>query len=92
MKRPAIRIYTTSWCGDSFRAKTYLESHGVKFEEIDIERSEGGLKAVIDANEGRRKTPTFEIGGKFYGNPPITELARLVGIEKTSSEGPRASR
>ncbi len=53
----------------------------MKFEEIDIERDEVGLQKVIDANEGRRKTPTFEIAGKFFGNPAITELARLVGIE-----------
>ena len=92
MKRQRIRIYTTSWCGDSFRAKTFLANNGVTFEEIDIEKNENGLQKVIDANEGRRRTPTFEIGGKFYGNPAITELAKIVGIEQQSSEGARASR
>ncbi len=92
MRNGKIRIYTTCWCGDSFRAKTYLENHGIDFEEIDIERNETAMAAVMDANDGKRRTPTLEIAGKFYGNPAITELAQLVGLEKAPRKGVRASK
>ena len=35
----------------------------------------------MDHNEGKRRVPTFEINGAYYGDPSIPELAKLVGIE-----------
>jgi mycoredoxin len=93
MKGKPIRIFTTTWCGDSFRAKSFLDRNGVRYEEVDIERNESALQTVMNANGGKRRTPTLEVDGQFFGNPPINELARIVGLgEAPPAEAPRAAR
>ena len=141
-----MRMYTTSWCPDCWRAKRFLKSNRIAFEEISIEptcishhltaeardktamtslrllavldvlsstparakrrapRPDGPLthfasprgekcrlnleaaELVMNHNLGKRRVPTFEIDGAFYGNPPLSELARLVGVERRRSE------
>ena len=93
MKGKPIRIFTTTWCGDCFRAKSFLDRNGVRYEEVDIEKNEAALQTVMNANGGRRRVPTFEIDGQFHGNPAINELAKLVGlVEAPPTEAPRAAR
>jgi glutaredoxin len=36
-----VLLYSASWCGKSKRAKQLLESSGVAYQEIDIDRREG---------------------------------------------------
>jgi len=74
-------MYTTRWCGDCWRAKRFLKSNEIEFEEINIGQSEEAAKLVMEHNEGKQRVPTFEIDGAFYGNPPLRELAQLVGVE-----------
>ena len=35
-----IKMYTTGWCPDCWRAKSVMRGNGVEFEEIDIESDE----------------------------------------------------
>lgn len=46
-----VRIYTAKWCAICKQAKTYLNSHGIAFDESDIE-TEKGLQAYTDAGGG----------------------------------------
>lgn len=92
MNGTPVRIFTTTWSGDCFRAKSFLDRNGIRYEEIDIETNAAALKTVMDANGGKRRVPTFEIAGQFYGNPPINELARIVGLSETPQpEGQRVA-
>ena len=79
-ERGPVKMYTTRWCGDCFRAKSFLHAKGIEFEEIDIERDEEAMKVVVAVNAGRRRVPTLEIDGRYYGNPPIDELADVLGV------------
>lgn len=74
----AITMYSTSWCPDCHRAKKFLESNGTTFEIIDIDRDATAAALVMQHNEGKRRVPTFEIDGQFYGNPPLSQLAELI--------------
>jgi len=76
-----VKMYTTKWCGDCWRAKRFLSEHDVDFEEINIAHDPEAVRLVMEHNEGKRRVPTFEINGAYYGNPRITELAKLVGVE-----------
>lgn len=76
----AIRMYTTTWCGDCYRVKRFLESNGVEFEEINIDEDEQAAMLVMQNNQGKRRVPTLEVDGSYYGNPPLHELADIVGI------------
>ena len=75
-----IQMYTTQWCSDCWRAKRFLRDNQVPFDEIDIEQDEQAVQLVMEQNGGKRRVPTLEIDGTFYGNPSIPELARIVGI------------
>ena len=75
-----LRIYSTSWCPDCHRAKDFLDEHGVGYEEIDIEAVPEAAEIVMAHNDGKRRVPTFDVGGEFYGNPPLTELAKVLGL------------
>jgi glutaredoxin len=47
-----VRIYTAAWCGYCKLAKAYLNSHGIAFDDFDIDTVDG-LKAYARAGGGR---------------------------------------
>ena len=77
-----IRIYTTSWCPDSRRAKRFLEEHQLPYEEFDIEKDPRAARFVKDANNGKRIVPTFDIGGRVFPCSPFSakELEQKLGL------------
>lgn len=76
----SVRVYTTQWCSDCWRAKRFLREKGVEFSEVDIEQDDVAVELVMEKNDGKRRVPTFEVDGAYYGNPTIPELARIVGV------------
>jgi mycoredoxin len=81
--RAAVRMYTTTWCPDCYRAKSFLKSRGVPFEEIRLEDVEGAAEFVIAANHGKRKVPTFEVNGRTFHCSPFDphRLSQELGLE-----------
>ena len=77
-----IRMYTTTYCCDCRRAKRYLNLHQLQFEEINIEEVTGAEEFVILANQGKRKVPTFEVGGRTFHCSPYDpqKLNRELGL------------
>ncbi len=77
-----ITMYSTRWCPDCRRAKTFLKERGVEFREVDIEEDPSAEEIVIKANNGRRKVPTLEIGGRYFACSPFNaeELAENLKI------------
>jgi glutaredoxin len=77
-----ITMYTTTWCPDCRRAKTFLKERGVNYSEVDIEEVEAGEEIVVKANEGKRVVPTFEVGGRYFACSPFNAelLAEELGI------------
>jgi len=67
----AITIYTTAWCGDCRRAKLFLNERCIEFREINIDELPDAEELVIKKNNGRRKVPTFEVGGRFFACSPF---------------------
>jgi mycoredoxin len=79
----AIHIYTTSWCGDCRRARQFLKEHRLPFEDTDIEENAGAAEFVMQANNGKRKVPTFDVNGRVFSCSPFDaeKVARELGIE-----------
>ena len=77
-----ITMYSTRWCPDCRRAKTFLKERGVEFREVDIEEDPSAEEIVIKANNGRRKVPTLEVGGRYFACSPFDaeELAENLKI------------
>lgn len=79
-------MYTTTCCPDCYRAKSFLRSRGVAFEEIRLENTEGAAEFVIAANHGKRRVPTFEVNGRTFHCSPFDphRLSRELGLEDST--------
>jgi mycoredoxin len=81
-----ITIYSTGWCPDCRRAKSFLEERGVEFREVNIEQDADGEAIVIKANHGKRKVPTIKVGERFFACSPFDaeKLAAELNIPLNS--------
>jgi len=68
----AITMYTTNWCSDCRRAKSFMKERGVAFREVNIEEDPAAAALVIKANNGKRKVPTLEIAGRYFACSPFS--------------------
>jgi len=66
-----ITMYSSTWCPDCRRAKTFLKERGVAFEEVNIEEDPEGEEIVIRANNGKRKVPTLKVGERYFACSPF---------------------
>jgi mycoredoxin len=83
-------MYSTTWCPDCRRAKDFLKRRGVEFSEVNIEEDPDAEDIVIEANHGKRKVPTIQVGGRFFACSPFnphllaSELNIPLNCEKKS--------
>lgn len=77
-----IRMYTAFWCPDCRRVKAFLKERGINFLEIDIEHDRDAEEIVRKANNGKRKVPTLEVGGRYFACSPFNaaDLAEELNI------------
>jgi glutaredoxin len=75
-------MYTTPWCPDCGRAKSFLKERGVAFREVNIEEDESAEEIVMRANDGKRKVPTLEVAGRYFACSPFdpNQLAAELNI------------
>lgn len=67
----SVTLYTTRWCPDCWRAKSFMKERGVEFREVNIEEDPSAEAIVIKANNGKRKVPTLDIGGRYVAYSPF---------------------
>lgn len=77
-----ITMYTTGWCPDCRRAKTFMKERGLEFREVNIEKDPAAEQIVLRANNGKRKVPTLEVGGRYFACSPFDgeQLAEDLNI------------
>ena len=82
-----ITMYSTRWCPDCRRAKSFLKERGVEFKEVNIEEDESGEEIVMQANNGKRKVPTLQVGTRFFACSPFNpvQLAAELNIPLNKS-------
>ena len=71
-------MYCTSWCVDCHRAKKFLKERGVNFVEVNIDEEPDAEDLVLEVNQGRRKVPTIEVGGRYFACSPF-DPCQLAG-------------
>ena len=77
-----IKMYTTSWCPDCWRAKSVMRGYMVSnFEEIDIESDEDARELVQKLNKGNMSVPTIV----FPDGDVLTEPSTTVLMTKLST-------
>jgi len=78
---PEVVVYTTSWCPDCRAAKRYLAERGIRYEEIDIERTPGAAEQVETWSGGYRTVPTFDVGGRIVVDFDRAALAEALAAQ-----------
>jgi mycoredoxin len=81
-----ITMYTTEWCSDCRRAKSFMKERGVAFREVNIEDDPEAAELVIKVNNGKRKVPTLEIAGRYFACSPFNaqQLADELNVPLNS--------
>ena len=77
-----ITIYSTTWCPDCRRVKSFLKERGVPYVEVMIEQNPAAEELVLRVNQGRRKVPTIRVGERYFTCSPFSahKLASELGI------------
>ncbi|MCB0063077.1 MAG: thioredoxin family protein [Caldilineaceae bacterium] len=74
-----IRMYTTNWCPDCWRAKQVMQSMQVAYEEININENEDAVDIVLQLNNGHRSVPTIVFpDGSVLTEPSTPVLAQKL--------------
>jgi mycoredoxin len=83
-----IIVYGTTWCGDCFHTRKFLEKLGIDFEFINIDKNREAEKFVLEKNRGMRSVPTicFE-DGSILVEPTNKVLAEKLGLEYEQTKG-----
>ncbi len=57
-----VTIYTATWCAFCHAAKQYLDTLGVKYEDLDVETDPANGMAAL-TKSGQRGIPVLDIDG-----------------------------
>jgi mycoredoxin len=74
-------MYTTTWCPDCRRVKSFLKLRGIPFNEINIEEDESAEAVVLKANKGKRKVPTLKLGDRYFACSPFNPLELAAQLD-----------
>lgn len=76
-----IILYGTTWCGDTSRARRFLDQHNIAYQWIDIDQDKEARNYVEEVNHGYRSVPTIIFpDGSMLVEPSQMELAKKLGI------------
>ena len=75
-------VYGTSWCGDCFRVRSYLNRNGIDYQWVNIDHDREGEALVLRLNRGMRSVPTIIFpDGDVLVEPSTTELkTKLISL------------
>lgn len=60
-----VEIYGTAWCRDCRMAKEFLDSHGIEYTEINVDR-DAEASAEVLRRVGKRAVPQLVIDGEWF--------------------------
>ena len=82
-----VLFYAVSWCGDCRAARKFLDSHGVEYTEIDIDKNRDASAELV-RQVGKRAIPQLVIDGEWFQpyKPGrgllVDELRQRLGIAR----------
>ena len=69
-----IKVYGFDWCEDTARTREHLDSLGVPYDYINLADDKSAEAWVTQQNNGKRKTPTVDFGGKILIEPTNSDV------------------
>jgi glutaredoxin len=83
-----VQVYTAAWCRDCAAAKKFLDSHGIRYTEINVDTDPAASDEVM-RHVGKRAIPQLVIDGEWFqpykpGRGLLyDELQKRLGIQCT---------
>lgn len=81
---PTVKFYGAMWCGDTRRARAWLDNNNVVYEWIDVDKNKEAEEYVKAVNNGFRSIPTivFADGSRLVepSARKLEEHARKLGL------------
>lgn len=72
MDRPLV--YGADWCGLTRGFRNYLETLGIEYQYLNVERDAFAAEAVRAMNGGKLKFPMVVVGAHAMKNPSLRDL------------------
>jgi mycoredoxin len=60
-----VKVYTAGWCRDCRAAKHFLDIHGIRYTEIDVEYDLAAADEIL-LRVGKRAIPQLVIDGEWF--------------------------
>ena len=82
-----VVMYGVTWCGDCRAVRRFLDSHGIEYTDIDIDR-DPAASAELVRHVGKRAIPQLVIDGEWFQpympgrGLLIDELHQRLGIAR----------
>jgi glutaredoxin len=76
-----VKVYGADWCGLTRRTLTHLDTLGVEYQYIDVDKDPEASQWVKDQNNGKEKKPTLQIGDQTLTAPSNRQLDETLREE-----------
>ncbi|MBV9126240.1 MAG: glutaredoxin family protein [Planctomycetes bacterium] len=73
-----VQVYGTDWCEDTQHARQHLESLGVDYDYINVDRDKEASDWVKILSHGKERKPTIEIGEEVLIEPNDQDLDQAL--------------
>ena len=58
-----VKVYGADWCEDTQRTREHLDKLKVPYDYINVDHDKQAEAWIKQQNNGKRKTPTVDLGG-----------------------------
>lgn len=69
-----VRVYGAGWCPDTKHVIELMDSLGVAYDYIDVDRDHTAADWVKRHNGGKERRPTIDIAGQVLSEPSDHDL------------------
>ena len=68
-----IKVYGADWCEDTQRTREHLDALKEHYQYINVDHDPAANEWITRQNNGKRKTPTVDLGGERILIEPTNE-------------------
>jgi glutaredoxin-like YruB-family protein len=76
-----VKIYSTPTCGYCTRAKSYLSSKAIAFQDIDVSKDQDARQEMVKIS-GQMGVPVIVVNGTVIRGFDQEQLDKLIGAGK----------
>ncbi|WP_139905765.1 glutaredoxin family protein [Clostridium thermarum] len=75
----SVKVYSTTTCPWCVKAKDYLKSKGIAYEDINVSLDPAAAKEMIEKS-GQRGVPVLDINGNIVVGFDRPQIDKLLGL------------